>query len=268
MHEGLATSLVALVIGPFVAMAGGRSRALTQAIDAFVVVTIVGLVLAHIFPHSFAAVGPVAVPPAALGLIAPALVHRWLHERGRREAISALGLALLALSVHALMDGVALAGGGHGDTHGNMLTVAVVLHRLPVGIAIWWVARPALGPIAAWSALVVVCVATVLGFWLGEGAMTDASTWGLGIFQALMAGFLLHVVAHHRDAQAGEPSRVAAVAGTLVGTAFLVGVTLAQSEGLDHPETLASLVVILLVGGVYAGMRAREKSHSSSESAG
>lgn len=260
MHEGLATSLVALMIGPFVAMVGGRSQALAQAIDAFVVVTIVGLVLAHIFPHSFAAVGPVAVPPAALGLIAPALVHRWLHGRGRRETISALGLALLALSVHALMDGVALAGGGHGDAHGNMITVAVVLHRLPVGIAIWWVARPAMGPIAAWSALAMVCVATVVGFVLGEGAILDASAWGLGIFQALMAGFLLHVVSHHRHARQAKPSRVAAVAGTLVAVAFLVGVTLAQSEGLDHPETLASLVVILIVGGVYAAKRARVES--------
>jgi hypothetical protein len=245
-------------------MAGGRSRSLTQAIDAFVVVTIVGLVLAHIFPHSFATVGPVAIPPAALGLIAPALVHRWVHGRGRREALSALGLALLALSVHALMDGVALASGGHGDTHGDMITVAVVLHRLPVGIAIWWVARPALGPLAAWTALVVVSVATVAGFVLGEGAMAAASTWGLGIFQALMAGFLLHVVSHHRDAQGGEPSRVAAVSGALVATAFLVGVTLAQSEGLGEPKTLASLAVILAVGGVYAGRRARGDRHSPS----
>lgn len=258
MHEGLATSLVALAMGPFVAIVGARSRSLTQAIDAFVVVTILGLVLAHIFPHSFAAVGPVAIPPAALGLIAPALVHRWLHERGRREAVSALGLALLALSVHALMDGVALAGGGHGDTHGNMLTVAVVLHRLPVGIAIWWVARPALGAVAAWSALVVVGVATVLGFALGEDAILDASAWGVGIFQALMAGFLLHVVAHHRDAQQRMPSRGAAVAGALVATAFLVGVTLAGREGLDEPETLASLVVVLAVGGVYASLRGRD----------
>jgi hypothetical protein len=210
----------------------------------------------------------VAIPPAALGLIAPALVHRWLHGRGSREAISALGLGSLALSVHAVMDGVALAGGGHGDAHGNMLTVAVVLHRLPVGIAIWWVARPALGPVAAWSAIVVVSLATVAGFVLGEGAMTDASTWGLGIFQALMAGFLLHVVSHHRDARGGEPSRLASVAGALVATAFLVGVTLAQSEGLDEPETLASLIVVLVVGGVYAGMRARNNRHSSSESAG
>jgi hypothetical protein len=82
------------------------------------------------------------------------------------------------------------------------LWLAVVLHRLPEGAALWWLMRP-LGERGARVALALVAAATTLGFLLGGAAAPDLGTAGAALFQAFVAGVMLHVLGHaYRDRHA------------------------------------------------------------------
>ena len=53
-------------------------------------------------------------------------------------------LALVGIGLHGFTDGLAL---GHGHEHAGeyMLPWAVILHRLPVGLMVWFLLRPVYG---------------------------------------------------------------------------------------------------------------------------
>ena len=105
--------------------------------------------------------------------------------------------ALLGLLVHAGLDGAALYTPPLAQGHpADLLPLAVVLHRLPESLAIWWLLSPSRGPRLALAALGAVGLATVAGY-LGAGALLPyAQTQGMAWFQALVGGALLHVVVH------------------------------------------------------------------------
>ncbi len=177
-----------------------------EAVDGFVLVLVCGLVTLHVLPESVAHAGPMVLIPALVGLIVPGMAERTLfagssHARVHRWIISA---GLFALALHAMLDGVALEAGshGHGHDHGapagsEMLALGVVMHRLPLGIAVWWSVRPRWGEARAWALLAIVIAATLVGYFAGHDALPmDA----LAHVQAFVAGSLLHVMVHHTSA--------------------------------------------------------------------
>lgn len=208
----LVLSIVALALGPgIVALAGARSWVLAL-VDGFVIVTIGGIALIHILPHALLSCGAWAFVGAAAGLLGPMLLERKGHAHhddviggdaaGHRPA---LALALLGIAMHAFLDGSAFAehGDGHGHTHEahastELLGLAVVLHRIPEGLAIWWLVRPrAGGAKTALFALGMVAAATVLGSRFGDELAHGTGAALFSFVQAVVAGSLLHVVIHH-----------------------------------------------------------------------
>jgi len=263
----LIISLAALVLGPLVFRAAGAARASLAALDGFVVVAIVGLVVIHIIPHAVAAAGLGAIGFALLGLAGPGLIERSLRRAARYAHTATMVLAILGLTVHAFFDGVALAGSSdHGS--GNMLAIAVVLHRLPVAITIWWLLRPSRGIGLALGALAALGAATVIGFSTGDAIAGMLEQRWLGFFQSLVAGSVLHVVFHQPHPALSPPAtgrwRIYAGAGALVG----LGMVLALSEthlplhrvadGLDVGQTFVALTLetapALLIAFAMAGM--------------
>ena len=236
-HILLGFSLASMAVGPLVYQMARVVRSMLAALDGFVFVAIGGLVLFHIVPDSIGQAGWVAVFAALAGLMLPSFVAHKLHGLARQAHVVALLLGLAALTLHGFTDGLTLASSAYGERHhAHTLPMAVVLHRLPVGLTIWFLLRPVYGLIPALAALVIMTWATIAGFVFGEsvaGAM-ESQTWG--IFQAVVAGSLLHVVLHRsyplvypesvgqtskrNDTQSGRSHKGAGLGG-LVGLALL-----------------------------------------------
>jgi uncharacterized membrane protein YraQ (UPF0718 family) len=209
----LILSIVALGFGPgIVALAGARSWVLAL-VDGFVIVTIGGIALIHILPHALLSCGVWAFVGAAAGLFGPMLLeqknHAHHHDAHGGDAAKhgpAMALALLGIAMHAFLDGSAFAehddahalGGAHAHGSAELLGLAVVLHRIPEGLAIWWLVRPRRsGSKTAIFALGLVAVATVVGSRFGETLVHGTRASVFSFVQAVVAGSLLHVVIHH-----------------------------------------------------------------------
>jgi hypothetical protein len=200
----LVLSLAALAAGPVtIALLHPASRG-RAALDVFVLVGICGLVLLHVIPDAVEAVGWPAAVGAGIGLALPALLHRILPHGLGRAGTGVAALGLLALGAHAMLDGVAL---GTSETQ-LALAAAVVLHRLPLGLSIWWLGQTLIGRRAALVILGIEAGGTVAGFFLGGAAMDLLSVRALPVLQALLAGAVLHVVfGHGPHAQPAEECR-------------------------------------------------------------
>ncbi|MBM4358827.1 MAG: hypothetical protein FJ096_12050 [Deltaproteobacteria bacterium] len=228
----LVASVVALLVGPALARVAGDRRGPLAALDGFIVVALLGLVLLEVLPEAFEHAGSLAVVAAVVGLAMPRLLEGRLHvAEGHLHGAVTWG-AVLGYSVHAVLDGAAL----DGATSSLALGLGVALHRVPVGVTIGWLIRPRHGVRGAVLAVTLIGAATALGY-LGAGRLVGALPLGtLGLFQALVGGSLLHVVAGHAH-HGAEPSDVApraSAVGALAAAAFLVGVSRLAGEGHEH----------------------------------
>lgn len=187
-------------------------------LDGLVLGSVTSLVLLLVIPESVHHAGPVALLAALLGVVLPYLLER-VGPRGGAAGHVTLGAALLALLVHTALDGVGLATADRPGGSGAALAVAIVAHRFPVGLALWLVAAPRYGRRGAAFVLALVSLTTVVGFWLGDGLLPSTETPGLAIFQAFVAGSLLHVLLHTPEAPASGRWRPAEVLGAGLGFA-------------------------------------------------
>ncbi|MBS2012522.1 MAG: permease [Deltaproteobacteria bacterium] len=190
----LLASFAALGIGPaLVVIARSRPWALDAA-DGFAVVAILGITLFHVLPEAFATGGPWAALAMIAGIVAPLLLETKGHatnDHPTRHARFAPALALAGLAVHGLVDGVALAGDARA------IGIAIVLHRIPEGVAAWTISRPAFGARWTLAALGGLALATSFGVLAGKAGLPLAGGMGPAIVQAVAMGSVLHVVLHH-----------------------------------------------------------------------
>jgi hypothetical protein len=247
----LCASLVAVLVAPFVIGGLRRVPGGPGFFDGFVVISIGGLVLLHILPHALLEGGALAAGGVFLGVLLPLLTEElWDRGAGRRGRNLTLLAGLLGLALHALFDGVALTAGGHEHAHAHeqLLALAVVLHRLPVGIAIWWVVTPIFGRRVGAAALFVIVGATVAGYF-GAGAIRPTLEGaGWAALQAFVAGALLHVaVGHHEHREpGGSKGRLASVVGGAVASVGLWALSTAHpvhqvAGALDAAASLLTL---------------------------
>ncbi len=242
----LLASIAALFVGPLLVWSAGPRAWLLSILDGFVVVTLGGLVLFHLFPEAVNIAGGWAAVAAAAGMLAPGLLSKLgPARRGVRNAV--LAVALLGLALHAALDGAGLAidvAPGHlHDDHAHdgigLLAIAIVLHRIPVGLGIWWIVtgRGPGGVRLAAAVLGVEIVATVIGFWVSQPLVAIMSDHGVAIAQAALAGTLLHVVFAHRPEVKGMDSRGMSRFATL-GATLGAGALLLAAH--NHPMTRAA----------------------------
>lgn len=228
----LLLSIIALAIGPFVYEFGRRRPRVGQFLDGLIFITIAGIVCVHTIPDAIAVGGNAGFVFLLLGLAFPVMLERSFHDAVPQAHGFILILAALGMTVHAALDGVALAPGSAVDSSqmvffgSGPLALSVVLHRLPVGMAIWWSLRPAFGKTVALAAFALMIVVTAAAYFLAAPFMEYAEIASVAWFQAFVSGSLVHVVAfgvsHEHDAelesqQQGWPYRV----GILVGL-FLI----------------------------------------------
>lgn len=227
----LIASIVALAVGPAVYRSAATRPSALRFLDGFLVVTICGVVLLRVFPEVLREGGVFTVALLAAGLVGPTMVERAFHRAARKAHIATLAFALAGMGVHAALDGAALVSEGH-------LPLAVVLHRLPVGLTVWWLVRP-IAARAGFAVLGMIAAMTVVGY-VAAPAVSRIDHHALAWLEAIVAGSVLHVVLHRypgaKPATQKTPRWDDGV-GALVGVgvlAYLLG-----RDVLDHdPATL------------------------------
>jgi len=236
----LACSIAALVLGPALLAMGRGGRALAAAIDAFVVVVVVGVVFLHYVPHALHEAGPSVLLAMLLGLAIPYWAER--AHRGTGGWVKAF--ALFAFALHAVLDGAALYGSAlQGGQWAFVL--ALVVHRVAEGLAIQHMAQQS-GPRGVTAAILLVLIATLLGYTLGERVASWGQSWPFVFVQALTSGALLHVVLHGHAGHGGpaRPEALGAIAGMLVMTL----VSLLDPELAGAMEELSMGATLLAMG--------------------
>lgn len=225
----LVLSLVALLVPPALVGRLGERPSAAALLDGLVLATIGGLVLLDVLPEALEGAGWWALAAVVAGFALPALAERGgLRVRGVHDASLVVGQALLLL--HAALDGIALA---TAAVAGAALAVAVVLHQVPVGLAIWASARARVGDRAAWGLLAAMGAATVAGYVAGGRLVGTEEPALLAVFEGAAAGTLLHVVGHGALPGAGRAPTWAG-AGALAALAAL----LALHAGVAEPTGL------------------------------
>ncbi len=227
----LSLSLLALLLGPLLVWLARTHAWSTVSIDSFCLVTVSGFALLHLLPESAAQAGWLVLPLALLGFLLPTIAERTLHHGHKGMRGTVLTLAFLGIAAHAILDGLLLAGDGHvpefHEGHGHdtqeLTAWAIILHRIPEGVGIWWIVPRTLGIWPAVLVTVVSVLATTFGYCVGESALTDTSQRGLALLQSLLVGSLLHVVLHAHVPAPREQGRfrIASVLGGISGVAVL-----------------------------------------------
>jgi uncharacterized membrane protein YraQ (UPF0718 family) len=239
----LVLSLVLLALVPPLNRFAGRASGLLSGLDGFVFVAIGGLVLVHVLPESYENAGWGALVVALLGVLGPIFIENRLHKAARKVHTFALILAVIGVAAHALADGVILA-----ESSDSGLPLAVVLHRLPEGLMVWWLLRPTYGSLVAGSVLVGIGVATIGGY-LGASALAaQVDPIWLGYLQALVAGSLLHVMVHrwHPVSEDVNQWSFASGLGALAGMAVLF--FLGEANAFGHEGQAAAADAGIMAG--------------------
>jgi uncharacterized protein len=246
----LLLSLVALVVGPLLHHLALRRRTTLAALDGFVFVAITGLVLLHILPTALRLATWSAALAGLGGFLVPGAAERLAHRAAAHVHLLFLVVAMLGFGFHTFLDGVALSSPQTSAGGATELALAIVIHRLPDGLAIWWLLRAPYGVLAAAGTLGVMAAATVAGYVVGGAVLLRAAPSWLGIVQALVAGSLVHVVLHRPHASA-EPSdrapRIASIIGGLAALGLLWSMERLHEEDAAHSLSWIGLVIFALL---------------------
>ncbi len=167
--------------------------AATRLVDGLVYLAVPILVALQVLPQSWAPRELLSLLAVAVGVGVYFVLERLSRVLAAHADNLAIVIALSGLVLHAFLEGAALAPGTGSDA---FFVNAVVLHRLPTGLVIWWLIRPRHGRRAASLGIGIIVAATLAGA-AGAGVVPfPEHGTGLDLFQAFVAGSLLHVVFH------------------------------------------------------------------------
>lgn len=190
MSISLISSIAALMVGPAIyhLVKGNNIKNILNYIVGISVLLIVAI---NIIPECVEHVGWLTTVIATyLGFKIVSVLDKAIHSSYKSHTV-ALWIVILGFTTHALADGMAL-------TQGSWLPVAVILHRIPVGAGLWHVLK---SRDQTFVALAMIALATVAGFTFGETLFPSLhESYGLGLFQSVMSGALLHILLHRNNA--------------------------------------------------------------------
>lgn len=210
----LLISTLALFAGPILQRSLRWVGPALAALDGFVLLLVVGIVLGMLLPQAYEVVGWPALPLAVVGYLAVRQIEKMHHVGGRRAHNVAVVLGLIGFAMHEFLDGIALAL-GKGE-HGSepLLPLAIVLHRIPIGLSVWWLLRR-VGTVWSVIGLCLIAIATAVGYGVSAQVFAHAGGAGMGVFQSVVAGALLHVVVHEEEGRSDKFVRYEGLGGLL-----------------------------------------------------
>jgi len=190
----LVAAVLAPALGPVLyALLHGHERAV-RVVDGFVYVAVPVLVAWQVVPFALERGGWLVIAVVGAGLLVPTLFERLSHAFEHRTDDLAILVGMSGLGLHALLEGAALVpvDGAVAPAFGW----AVVLHRVPVALVIWWLLRPRHGIGIAAIGVGALIAATVLGYVAGAELLSPVHGPGTELYQAFVSGSLIHVVFH------------------------------------------------------------------------
>lgn len=196
----LIASVFALGIGPLIYQTFGPLRRTDRIVSGFILVIITLTLFIEVLPEAYSQIGLLAIGLALLGFIGPTLIEKLFAGSANNTHQLTIYLGILGLVLHASIDGAALQSGSIAEHHEN-LSLAIIVHRLPVGLTIWWLLKPLIGERFALLTIITMAIATTFGFLLSMQLNDYYSSTGFIALQAFISGSLLHVVLHkpHED---------------------------------------------------------------------
>jgi uncharacterized protein len=278
----LAVAALAVALGALLALLPATSARLLGPIKSFALTASLAVVLTHLVPEGFAAIGAVALFVFLLGTLLPIALESATRALWRRRT-SGRSLALEAgyagLLVHKLGDGLGLAayaGPVAGGSPQLDVMIALAAHTVPV-VAVVQLAFGSLhGRAAGLQRSLGIAAAIAVGIVAGGVVPAEwvarASPW----VAAFVSGLLLHVVMH--DLTASPPNSAAArwldFGGALLGAAVpaLAEVGshaagdaegLARSLGRSFLGLALAAAPLLLAGMAAAAVVQRNGSHAA-----
>ena len=246
----LTLSILALFLGPVTYRLLQRQPGWLDLMDAFIFVSISGLVLFHILPELLHEGGLLVLVLTALGVLTPSWIEKYFHKAAHKAHNTTLFLGVLGLVIHSSLDGTVLLADQANQTEW-LLALGVLLHRFPVGLTIWWLLRPQYGIVLPFVVLISMGVSTLLGASYAELSIVHLDGELLAWFQAFVMGSIMHVVLHrpylqhHKKHQGGDVKehKYAAGIGSFLGLIVLAFVLLPHWLGYvehnhDHEDHL------------------------------
>lgn len=195
MPWAVGAATIAPVAGVFLyAWLHGRPR-LTRGVDALVYVAVPGLVVWWVAPDAWQERDAMPVVAVGLGWGSVTLLERLFRRLASRADDGAILAGMSGMAVHALMEGAAFVPGPRGAPAAAFVW-GVVTHRVLVGSVIWWLLRPRHGRVAVGLGAAAVSLATVAGYMAGPQLLGAREGPWVPLYQAFVAGSLLHVVFH------------------------------------------------------------------------
>ena len=190
----LTLSVLALIAGPLLFRLFESRQHFYRLMDGFIVVVITGIVMIEVMPEIIAHIPILGLSLLFLGFLGPTILEQLFHKAATQVHRTALLIGVAGIVFHTLIDGIALYEVHDAGT--SMLGWGIILHRLPVGITIWWLIQPRYGRFMALAVIALMVIGTFAGYW-AELAMGLAQTAETALWlQALVAGAILHVVIH------------------------------------------------------------------------
>ncbi len=234
----LLISLTSLYLGVIAYPIIRRYPLMMAGMDGLVLITVGGLALFHLIPQSLALGGWGALALVIAGFFIPSIFERLpkMGDGNERSLPTWLWLALIGLAAHTFLDGIALAPppANHpaADTF-RLLSLSVVVHQLPIGVVVGWMLFPLMRLRSSLAVVTLVALANVAGFFVGLKAGSQLRLDGFALFQAFMAGTLLHVIYEHPITLSEhrlERARLTSAIGCLLGILLLMIIQHAEND--------------------------------------
>lgn len=175
-----------------------RSGFVARAFDSLIIAVLVILMAFLLIPESWAELGYWSLALILAGYLVPGLLEQLIKKAAHTFHVVSLLLALSGLALHAMLDGAALTM-DHGGT-ASSLSVAIVLHRIGVGMMLWFMVQPVLGKRAAFGVLGFVTLATIGGYLLSETILGFDEGAAMSIIKAFIIGMIVHSLVHRGHA--------------------------------------------------------------------
>ncbi|MFT6256026.1 MAG: hypothetical protein ACJAT8_000556 [Cellvibrionaceae bacterium] len=233
----LIASCIALLFGPLFYRFFSSGSGLQKGLDGFIFVSLGGLVLIHILPELLEHGGFITLLFVMLGVWGPTASEKLFHRYSEITHNITLTLGIGGLLLHTITDGGAMVL-AQQEGNSTLLALGVIMHRLPVGVAIWWLLKPQVGTRWASAVLAAMMVLTSVGYFAGEHLLTQLSLENTVYLQAFVTGSILHVVLHqphgHQQEDKQGQYQYQAGIGSLLGLGLLALLLLMDTGGHEH----------------------------------
>jgi hypothetical protein len=190
--------IAAIYLAPLSYWAAIHHPAAFQLLNRLIFIVVLAFVVLRIIPDSFRGGGWWAIFLAALGFTIPTLAEIALRKSEHRIHLLALAVSFVAFMLHVFIDGNTLAIFNSVDFTDQSLKWLLIIHRIPESFVIWWITFPLWGWSGSIIAITMIAMVTVIGYIVGGSSLTAMTSSVAWIFQAILAGSLLHLGLHRQ----------------------------------------------------------------------